>query len=203
MLTGEIAAKTSAWRAKYRQNDPTANLIRNGGGNRFFSVWRPPFLDKDRISKTETNAGLNAGISTIRYTRQGKAFMVRGITTRFQDINGAPDYRTLDDIKVDMLDWFADDVSTNFTIRFPNYKLREDSGLPPADEVADPRLIRSWIFDMLKGYELKGWVKNVDKWGPLLKVSIPGTPSGRAVASVPVDVIDLFAQLVVDAYQIG
>lgn len=204
MLTIEIAAKWAAWRAKYRQSDPTANLIKNGGDNKVFAVWRPPYSPADRITRIEATQALNSGVSSIRYTKQNTAYMVRPITTRFQDINGGPDYRTLDCIKVDMLDWFARDLNSNFPVRFPNYKLRDDSTLPPADLVADPRLIRSWIFaDFLKQYEVNGWVKNVDKWNGLLEVKIPTSPSGRAVAKVPVDVIDLFAQLDVDAYQIG
>lgn len=203
MFSIEIAAKIAALRAKYEESDPTVNLIFNGGRNRTFTNWRGPYAASDKITKTEANNALNNGISPIQYTPQNAARIVRNITTRFQDLNGGPDYRTLDVIKVNMLDWFADDLAADWPVRFPNYKLQPDPDGPVADEVADARLIKSWIMTFLRDYEGKGWVKYVTANEDGVTVAISNDGIGRATARIPVDVIDLFAQLDANLYQVG
>jgi phage tail sheath gpL-like len=201
MLTVEMAAKEAGMRARYEQDDPTANMV--GPVRGAFTVWRGPFTASDKLSRTEAKNLLNSGVTPIRYTPQGIAYHVRPITTRSQDANGGPDYRTFDVIKVTMLDWMADELASDFPVRFPDYKLQPTAGGPLAANVADERLIKSWINGYLLQYQKNGWVKNVEANQDNLVVTISTVTTGRASAKIPVDVIDLFAQLDADLYQVG
>ena len=97
----------------------------------------------------------------------------------------------------------ADELASDFSVRFPDYKLHPTAGGPLAANVADERLIKSWINGYLLQYQKNGWVKNVEANQDNLIVTISTVTTGRASAKIPVDVIDLFAQLDADLYQVG
>lgn len=198
-FTFEAAAAMGGMRARAEQIDISANLML-----RTFNTWRAPYAASSKISLTEAKNALNNGITPIRYNRAGQAFAVLSITTRFQDANGAADYRTLDTNKVAVVDDIADTLAIDWPVRFPDWKLTDDADGPLADKVANKRIVKSWIFNWLKDYESSGHVKNVDDNEGSLVVNIGGTvPQGRASCKIPVDVIDWFKQLDANLYQIG
>lgn len=196
-FTFEAAAAMAGMRARAEQIDISANLML-----RTFSSWRGPYAASSKISVAEAKNALNNGITPIRYNRQGQAFAVLSITTRFQDANGAADYRTLDTNKVAVMDDIADTLAQDWPVRFPDWKLTDDPDGPIADKVANKRIVKSWIFNWLKDYEANGHVKNVSQNEGNLVVSIGGNvPQGRASCKIPVEVIDWFKQCDANLYQ--
>lgn len=193
MFAGEIAAKEAAYRASMEQDAPVVNMVLHG-----FNVWRGPVLQSNRASRNEARLALDNGGTTVRYNRQGAPFVVRPITTRCQDANGGPDYRTLDVTKVNMMDWAADDMAMDFPVRFKGYLLQPDDGGPLGPLVANPSLIKGWIMSFLKEYASNGWVKNLASSEALTKVTIQGA---RASAKVYIEPSDIFAQLDADLNQ--
>ena len=197
-----IAAKAAAQIANGTSSDPTANLIGTE-----FKTFHGPFVSANKISQNEATQALNNGLTPIRFNRQNAAYMVRPITSRSQDVNGSPDYRTLDIGKVFMPDYFADKLDSDIPITFKGFKLKDDSAdttsAQPIDKVLTPKFFKGYLIGSMNEEEQLGRLKNVAANQSLVKVSVhPSVPS-RLVADVPLDVIDLAAQFDVTLRQVG
>ncbi len=200
--TIELACKMAAVRSQFEGQDPAWNFDYTQ-----FESFRGPFNPADKISVVEANNGLNNGITSIGFNRQNKAYVWRSITTRFQDANGAPDYRVLDTSKVAVTDYIADFLASDYLAKgFQSMKLRDDStDSRPIFRVLTPSIVRKWILGIL--YEAQNqepiMLENVDKWLDSLIVQISATVPGRIEARVPIDVIEGAHQFDITLMQIG
>lgn len=204
-IAGRHAAAIMAGTA----SDPTANINFTK-----FKHFFGPVLEGDWITEQEATNALNNGITPIRFTQQGQPYFPRPITSRFQDVNGNPDYRTLDVGKVLMPDYLADYFEQDIPVTFEGYKLRDDDpndqGMP-LDKVMTPKLFKSYMAGALyREYKLSR-LKNPEPYingdgggaGGVLKSYIhPSVPS-RLVADMPVDIIDIMAQVDMTLRQLG
>lgn len=202
MTTVEIAAKLAAIRAQAEGVDPASNL-----DYQQFAKFRGPFVNADKISVIEANNALNNGLTPIGINRGAAAYIWRSITTRYQDAQGAPDYRTLDTSKVAVVDYIADFLAQDYGVKgFQQMKARADSGdQRPQYKVLTPQIVKDWILTILYGAQNKDPVmlENVEANAPLLSVELSAVVPGRFVARVPLDVIEGAHQFDITLYQIG
>lgn len=189
LTTVEIAAKMAAVRSQYEGQDPAWNF-----DYQKFASFRGPYSVSDRISVVEANNGLNNGVTSIGFDRQGHAFVWRSITTRFQDALGAPDYRVLDTSKVAVVDYIADLMASDYLVKgFQQMKVRNDTGDgKPQFRIITPKIVRDWILGILYNAQNNEPVvlENVDLWLNNLIVQVSSTVPGRIECRIPIDVIE-------------
>lgn len=202
MTTVEIAAKMAAIRCREEGSDPAFNF-----DYQQFEVFRGPYSASDRISLVEANNALNSGLTPIGINRQGAAYIWRSITSRYQDLNGGPDYRVLDTSKVTVVDYIADFIASDYLrMGYQRMKLRDDTqDQRPVAGVITPKIVRNWLVGILKQGENEDPVvlKNVDAHLNELVVALSDVVPGRVNATIPLDVIDGFHQFDATLLQIG
>lgn len=205
-----IAARYAAAIALGTSSDPTANLCNTPLTNLI-----GPQLVSDWISEQEATQALNNGITPLRFTRQGNCYITRPITSRFQDLNGNPDYRTLDIGKVLEPDYIADYLASDIPVTWAGYKLRDDDPNDlgqPLDKVCTPKIFKSYLAGILRTEYALGRLKNPEPYingdgsgsiQGVLTCYIHPSVGWRVVADIPADVIDIFAQQDITVRQVG
>jgi len=210
--TMRIAARYGAAVASGTSADPTANI----NFLKLKSVYGP-VLESDWITEIEATNALNNGLSCARFTPQGACFVPRPITSRFQDVNGNPDYRTLDVGKVLMPDYMADFWEQDIPVSWEGYKLRDDDpndNGEPMEKVCTPKLFKSYLAGGLRREYKLGRLKNPEVYingegtggggnGGQLDVKIHASVDSRLVCDVPLDIIAIFAQAEMTLRQVG
>lgn len=205
-----IAARYAAAIALGTSSDPTANLCNTAMVNLI-----GPQLKSSWISEQEATQALNNGITPLRFNRQGSCYVTRPITSRFQDLNGNPDYRTLDIGKVLEPDYIADYLASDIPVTWAGYKLRDDDPNDlgqPLDKVCTPKLFKSYLAGILRTEYSLNRLKNPEPYingdgsgsiQGVLRCYIHPVVGWRIVADMPADVIDIFAQQEITVRQVG
>jgi len=202
-LPGEIAAAVAARRAYLESIDPASPMSMQHGTSVPGLHVQPSLAN--RPTGTQITSALNNGLTPLVASRAGVLYVVRSITSRSQDVNGQPNYAVLDTAKVTVPDYFADQLQVNWPAYVAqNPKLGPDptDDVAPDPGVATPSSIRQWIYEQEKALEPE-MLSNVDANMPNLVVTIPGSPAGRARATIPLDVVEGLYQLDTTINQIG
>lgn len=110
----EVAAAVACLRAALEGTTPNKSYddyaYRYLVPQRFQSDWVTSYAEKQ--------AALDVGVSPLRSAPDGKVYEVRSITTRCKDVNGTPDYRTLDTSESFVPDYVRRRVGTVWTSEF-------------------------------------------------------------------------------------
>lgn len=192
-----LAAIAAAELAEAYETDPAFNTdgLRMRGA-------LPQESEADFPTFTEQNSALNNGISPLN-SRAGEVSLVRAVTTYSQDDNSNPDFRVIDVHYVEVADYEADWLESNWSARFGGSKLGVDvAGEVPDPGVATPNTIKDWIYAHLKDDEGE-LIVNVDARAAELVVEADEDTPGRVNASVPIDCIELLHQGGFDVRQVG
>lgn len=205
-----IAGRYAAALAAGTSSDPTANLCNTPLTNLI-----GPLLKSDWITEQEATQALNNGVTPLRFSRQGACYVTRPITSRFQDLNGNPDYRTLDIGKVLEPDYIADYLASDIPVTWAGYKLRDDDPNDlgqPLDKVCTPKAFKSYLAGILRTEYALNRLKNPEPYingdgsgsiQGVLRCYIHPVVGWRIVADIPADVIDIFAQQEITVRQVG
>ncbi len=198
-----IAARWAAWVVNGTASDPTANLC-----NTTLNSLYGPVLISDHISEAEATNALNNGLTCIRFTEQDQPFIPRPITGRSQDVNSNPDYRTLDIGKVLEPDFLGDFFDSDIPVTFQGYKLEDDAPNgegQPLLKVMTPSLFRSYLAGILVGEFRAQRAKNPQSFidGGELQCFINPNNAQRLTCDLPLDVIDILAQIEMIIRQVG
>lgn len=198
-----IAARYAAYIVQGTNLDIAANLINGGKDRVYLRNFRGPVANADRITEPEATAALNVGACPIRtYPGQTTVGVVtRPITTRFQAIDGSPDYNCLNLNCVLVPDDLADYWEADIPATFAGWKMEdEDPENPnekPAEYVLRPSLFDQYIFDELRKRQAIGQLVKVEKMlaQNAVKSQIhPANGDRMLVPNVPLQVIGWFAQ---------
>lgn len=201
--TGQIAACVAARRAYLEGSDPAAPMSAQHGTT--LPGLRPQPVLADQPLNSEIATALSNGLSPVVPLSDGTCSLARSITSRSQDTTTAPNYAVLDTSKVTVPDFFADTLQANwsgFVLRNPKLAPDPVDGEDPIPGVATPSSIRTWIYELEKQVENELLV-NVDALLPNLSVTLASSPAGRAVAKIPLDVIEGNYQLDTTVQQVG
>jgi hypothetical protein len=180
-----------------------ANLINGGRDGVVLRNFRGPVLNSDRITEAEATAALNVGACPIR-TYPGQptvGIVVRPITTRFQAVDGSPDYATLNLNCVLVPDDIADFWEADIPKTYAGWKMEEEDpdnpNEKPAEYVLRPSMFDQYLYDELRSRQAKGQVVRVEKMlaQNAVKSQIHPLNSDRMlVPNIPLQVISWFAQ---------
>jgi len=200
---GRIAARYAVYIVKGTELDIAANLIKGGIDGTVLRNFRGPYDDSLRITDQQATAALNVGLTPIMtYKRQPTVGVVlRPITSRFQTIDGNPDYACLNLNCVLVPDDIANDLDTDIMITFAGWKLADDDPTEPNDEPI-PYVLRPSIFDeelkrKLRIRAARGQLVRVEAMiaaGLVRSVIHPMNPDRMLTANLPLQVINWFAQ---------
>lgn len=158
----EVAAYFAALRQVSEQADP--GCAYDGA---VLAGVLPQTVRSDRPSRTTQVSALNSGLTPITSTDDGRAIVVRAITSRC--LNGTtPDYRTLDTSDAAVPQYVRKDIGLFWTTSFKlaNPRVADDvplSAPPRPSGVATPALWSAAVTNLLRGYE-----KGVNGSPPLL-----------------------------------
>lgn len=198
-----IAARYAAYIIQGTNLDIAANLINGGRDGVVLRNFRGPVLNSDRITEAEATAALNVGACPIR-TYPGQptvGIVVRPITTRFQAVDGSPDYATLNLNCVLVPDDIADFWEADIPKTYAGWKMEEEDpdnpNEKPAEYVLRPSMFDQYLYDELRSRQAKGQVVRVEKMlaQNAVKSQIHPLNSDRMlVPNIPLQVISWFAQ---------
>ncbi|MGN6103714.1 MAG: hypothetical protein ACTHU0_01290 [Kofleriaceae bacterium] len=159
----ELAAEFAARRVQKEQSTPNVSY----SGDEF--TWAKGHRSSAKVpARTAATAALNDGVTPISTNQDGKAFIVRSITTRSQTSDGNPDYRTLDTSDAVVPDYVRNLLKLYWqTVYRPAHLyVRDDPSTeepdPPA-EVATPRLWNVEVIAQLKELVLQNILMDVDE----------------------------------------
>lgn len=143
----------------------------------------------DRPLATDIEDALNNGLTPLAPSSARPNFVrvVRSITSR-STANGVQNYAVIDTSAVTICEYVADDMQQQLATTFAGYKLAPNTsdGLPPrAPKVTTPLLLRAFIAGLLKGYEERAILVNVDANMPLLTVVASNVTPGRVDCEIP------------------
>ncbi len=157
-----------------------------------------------RPTRADIKSALNNGLSPIGVIkRTGSTYLVNRITTR--SLNGSQnDYRIRSAPKVDVCDFFGDDLVAILTARFSDKKMGDDvpSGTPPlGSDFVTPERMKGAVIGLIDVYDANGL------WQPSgaqrMKDSLvvkrgtnPKTRMGVRISAEPVDAYEQGAILI-------
>jgi len=200
---GRIAARYAVYIVTATNLDIAANLINGGLEQTTFKNFRGPVADIDRITEPEATAALNVGLTPIRtYPSQPTVGIVtRPITTRFQTIDGNPDYACLNLNCVLVPDDLANELEADVPRTFAGWKLEADDpdepNEEPLPEVLTPKLFDQYLFDKLRERAAKAQIVRVEAMiaaGAVKSQIHPANPDRILTPAIPLQVINWFAQ---------
>ncbi len=197
-LTCQVVGAWAGAHTAYRAADRAANTDGMALG-----VLKPRFSAADRPTKTEQNIALNNGLVPL-VDEDGVVLVCREITNYHQDGSGNDDFTILDNHKVEVADFIADDLEGNFSSVWSAFKLGVDGedGVPNAPRVATASSVKDWVISRLGAQENRTLV-NTALLAPSIVVEADESADGRLNADVPIDVIELFHQLAANVSQVG
>lgn len=176
------------------ETDPAANL--DGLMLRDVQTQRAA---ADEPTPTELNSALGQGLAPIVPTSGRHAYgsLCSSVTTRFL-VDGQTNYAVWQTSIVTGVDYVADSIRAAYAATFRGFKLAADSADGAPLKIANtttPKLVRSWVFGRLKGYEAEGVLRNVDAHKSELQVVEDNTLAGRLLAEIPAETVPGLHQL--------
>lgn len=157
-LPCEFAGAEAGDQLKFHQLRANYNRI----GNAYTGLYGPKDAVGDKPSPTELEDLLRNGVTPVSIARDGTLFVVRPITTHFQDANGASDFRAYDVSDVRGQYYVAADLRTALPQEFKNASISPDlpdgsEPLPPG--VAEVRDVRGFVQSRLFTHARAGIVE--------------------------------------------
>lgn len=146
----------------------------------------------EEFDMTEKEILLRAGASTLGSTPDGKVLIERLVTTYTQNELGAddPSYRNLETIST--LSFMRYDVRNYFLRKYPRWKLSgdDDAQFSPDQDVMTPKLYKSELINIAKGWERDGLAENMVEFMKNITVGIdPNSPDG-IVSEIKPDLVN-------------
>jgi phage tail sheath gpL-like len=199
----QIAARAAASHALWLDGNPQRNVdgFTLAGG-------RPPRLAADRLTASEVNTCLLNGI-TPTIAAGTELRIARSVTNYHLDASGNPTVAVLDVSKVEVPDFIADSLESDFAAAFAGFLLDEDppAGTAPEPETVTPSSARDLIADRLSFHGAGGggqlMLQNVPALVEATTVTINANVPGRLDSLVPLDVVEGAHQFGIDVRQIG
>ena len=151
---------------------------------------RVPRDPADVATPTEVETALGVGLSPLAPSgvRPGKMVLVASITGR--SLNGTtPDYSVYKTKDVTVPDWVRAEVVASLRITYRGFNLVADpaNGLPPqAPRTTTPGAVRTRIYGLLKSYEARGIITEVDARRAQITAAINPSNPRRVDFSFPV-----------------
>ncbi len=195
---GRIAARYAVYVLTATNLDIAANTI---GGQ--LARFRGPVAESDRITEPEATSALNFGLTPIRtYENQPTIGVVtRPITSRFQSVDGNPDYACLNLSCVLVPDDIANYLEADVPRTYQGWKLAPDEPDEPNEEgipqVLTPNLFDEYLYDHLRSRKAQGQIVNVEKAiaaGQIKSQIHPANTDRILTPNIPIQVIGWFAQ---------
>lgn len=176
------------------ESDPAANL--DGLQLRDVLVQR---ATADLPTSSELNSALGTGLAPLIPTpgRSSFASLCSSTTTRYL-VAGQTNYAVWQTSIVTSVDYVTDGLRSAFASTFRGFKLASDASDGAPIKIANtttPKLVRSWIFGRLKGYEAEGVLRDVDAHAASLQVIEDGSMAGRLLAEIPAESVPGLHQL--------
>ena len=193
-----MAARYAVFIIKGTDEDIAANIA-----GKLWLNFRGPVLNSSRITNAEETAALNVGLTPIKtfptQTTVGK--VSRPITTRFQTVDGNPDYACLGLQCVLVPDDIADELETDVPIHFEGYKLADNDPNEPNQDgipnVLTPELFDDFLFERLRKRGADGQLVNVEAIiasGAIKSKLHPSNRDRLLTPNIPLQVIGHFLQ---------
>ncbi len=198
-----IAARYAVFIVTVTNLDIAANQIKGGIVGLNLEHFRGPVADADRLTEAESTAALNVGLTPIRTYRNQPTIgiVTRPITSRFQTVDGNPDYGCLNLSNVLVPDSIADEIELDVPVTFAGYKLADDDpaepNAEPLPDVMTPNLMDVYLIDILRKRKAAAQIVNVEQAvaNNQIKSRIHPANSDRLLLdSLPIQVIAWFAQ---------
>lgn len=198
-----IAARYAVYIVKQTELDIAANQINGGQDAVTFRNFRGPYDDADRITETEATAALNVGLTPIRTYKNQPTYgqVTRPITTRFQTLDGNPDYNCLNLSCVLVPDDFANELERDIPDTFRGWKIAEDDpaepNAEPLPQVLTPRIYDEEIVRRLRIRAAKAQIVKVESViaaGHIKSQVHPANSDRMLTPNIPLQVIGWFAQ---------
>lgn len=193
-----LAARYAVFIIKGTDEDIAANIAGKEWAN-----FRGPVSNSNRITNAEETAALNVGLTPIKTfpTQLTVGKISRPITTRFQTVDGNPDYACLGLQCVLVPDDIADELEINVPIHFEGYKLADNDPNEPNQDgipnVLTPALFDDFLFERLRERGAKGQLVNVETIiaSGAIKSKIHPSNSDRLLTpNIPLQAIGHFLQ---------
>lgn len=134
-LPCEFAGAEVGDQLKWHQLRANYNRI----GNPFLGLFGAKDKVGDKPTQAEVEDLLRNGVTPVSYARDGSLFVVRPITTHFQDTSGAPDFRAYDMSDIHGAYSVAEDLRTAIPQEFKNASISPD--LPAAADPLPPGVV--------------------------------------------------------------
>lgn len=184
VAVGRLAGDSVGGSLIGESTDPSANL--NGLE---LARLRTPRDPADLADPTEIETALNAGVSPLAASgvRVGRMQLVASITSR--SLNGStPDFSVYKTKDVTVPDWVRAEVVADLRTTYRGFRLVADpaNGQPSqVPRVTSPRTVKERIYGLLKRYETRGILTEVDARRSDITVSINATNPRRLDFSFP------------------
>lgn len=165
-------------------SDPSANL--NGME---LAALRTPRDPADLADPAEVETALNSGISPLLAspTRTGRMVLTSSITGR--SLNGTtPDFSVYKTKDVTVPDWVRAEVVADLRRTYRGFRIVADpaSGVPPQQpRTTTPKSVKERVFGLLKRYEARGILTQVDQRREEITVGINADNPRRVDFSFP------------------
>lgn len=202
-LAAEWGSARSLMETKFGGSADALNFCNFGNTPNTAALWnvRAP-LSGARATRAQIKSALNNGLSAVGCLDNGRTYVARAVTTYC--LNGStPDYRTRDVHLVTVCDRYADDAKSKLQLQFSGKLLSEDpaEGVVLGPDVVTPKVLKAALNRLTQDYFNNSLLQNVDTIKANTVVSISATP-GRIMARVPLEVIDILAQVGVKVDQV-
>lgn len=145
----------------------------------------------DQLIGTERNNLLFDGISTVRYTPDGKLLVERLITTRQLTNSGVETIAYLDLNTLLTLSYLRFATRAHFLTKFPRHKLGKDGGRYEFGQpIMTPSLFKAELVALFATFEERALVENVEGFAESLVVAISSSDPTRLEALLKPDLVN-------------
>jgi phage tail sheath gpL-like len=206
----ELVGNMAAIRQKWEQVDPAYNF--DSYADRGDWLIKGCYRDADRPSGDDLNDAITDGITPIATNAAG-SFVVMSVSTRSKDSTGSTDdFRAAETHRVSVADDFTDTWLLRHVLNYSNKKLASDKTL--ADGSVDPNqkyyqgvitpsVYKAFPRGLLREYEARGLLQEVDSSVASLRVVRDPNNGGRLECGVQLHVVDLLHQMTVRVAEVS
>lgn len=148
---------------------------------------------EQRWSMEERNILLYDGIATYRIASDDTVQIEREVTMYQKNAWGSPDPSYLDVQTVATLGYWRYAVNARIQQKFPRHKLADDgTAYGPGNAVVTPSVIRAELIALMREFEERGLVENVDAFKEQLIVERNADDRNRVDVMAPPDLVNQF-----------
>lgn len=178
--------------------NPRTNFIGYGSTSETAVRWPVPAPrdDADHPLRSEIVSALNNGVTPIAVGAAKKTYIVNRITTRSLT-SAVADYRIRPAHKVDICDFFGDDLLAKLVLQYNGYRIGDDppdGKTIPGPNVLTPGMLRAAYNGLLDVYAARYLIQGVATTKSTLVVQRSSTVGGRMETRCKLNPIDNFEQ---------